>query len=192
MASTSPFSFLDTLIDRVGQALQPPPWFVLEVQRRLVLMVNHVLMQEQEAQTRLRRHAGSVVQASWRQFELRLLVTPAGLFDLAEPAVTPDLTLALTQESPVELTRTALRGDKPPVLISGGVQLAAEINWVVEHVRWDVEEDLSRLLGDGPAHALAEAARGAAAALRRFVGDRRTGGQGAQGGQAGPDAGGAR
>ncbi len=192
MASTSPFSFLDSLIDRVGQALQPPPWFVLEVQRRLVLMVNHVLMQEHEAQARLLKHTGSVVQASWRQFELRLLVTPAGLFDLAEPAATPDLTLALTQDSPVELTRTALRGDKPPMLISGGVQLAAEINWVVEHVRWDVEEDLSRLLGDAPAHALTEAARSAAAALRRFVGDRRASGHGGQGGQDGPDAGGAR
>jgi len=186
MATSSSFSFLDTLIDRVGQALQPPPWFVLEVQRRLLLMANHVLLQEPEAQTRLRKHAGAVVQASWRQFELRLLVTPAGLFDLAEPAVTPDLTLAITQESPVELTRGALRGDKPPVLISGGVQLAAELNWVVEHVRWDVEEDLSRLLGDVPAHTVAEAARSVAAALRRFVGDRRAGGQG------GADAGAAR
>jgi ubiquinone biosynthesis protein UbiJ len=192
MASTSPFSFLDTLIDRVGQALQPPPWFVLEAQRRLVLMVNHVLMQEPEAQTRLRKHAGSVVQASWRQFDLSLQVTPAGLFDLAEPAATPDLTLALTQDSPVELTRTALRGDTPPVLISGGVQFAAEISWVVEHVRWDVEEDLSRLLGDAPAHALAEGARGAAAALRRFAGDRRASGQDGPRGQDGPDAGGAR
>lgn len=192
MASTSPFPVLDTLIDRVGQALQPPPWFVLEAQRRLVLMVNHVLMQEREAQVRLLKHTGAVVQASWRQFELRLQITPAGLFDLAEPGVTPDLTLALTQDSPVALARTALRGDKPPVLISGGVPLAAEINWVVEHVRWDLEEDLSRLLGDAPAHALAEAARGAAAALRRFAGGRHGGGPHGPAAPGTPDAGGAR
>jgi hypothetical protein len=41
------------------------------------------------------------------------------------------------------------------VRIAGDVQFAAEINWLVEHVRWDLEEDLSRLIGDAPAHAMA-------------------------------------
>jgi ubiquinone biosynthesis protein UbiJ len=39
------------------------------------------------------------------------------------------------------------------VRIEGDVQLAAEVNWLVDHVRWDMEEDLSRLMGDAPAHA---------------------------------------
>jgi ubiquinone biosynthesis protein UbiJ len=40
----------------------------------------------------------------------------------------------------------------------------------VDHVRWDVEEDLARAIGDVPAHTLAQAARRAAQALRGFVG----------------------
>lgn len=38
--------------------------------------------------------------------------------------------------------------DKPAVSIEGDVQLAAEVAWLVDNLRWDVEEDLSRLIGD--------------------------------------------
>ncbi|HSV34455.1 MAG TPA: hypothetical protein VLI46_02800 [Ramlibacter sp.] len=172
MATQSPFPFLDDLFARLTQGLQPPPWMVEEIQRRMVLLFNHVLMQEAEAQARLARQAHRVVEARWRGFLMRLAVTPAGLLDLAPPAAAPDLTLTLTQESPWELAQAALRGDKPPVRIAGDVQFAAEINWLVENVRWDLEEDLSRLVGDAPAHAMGEAARGAVQALRQFAGRR--------------------
>ena len=34
--------------------------------------------------------------------------------------------------------------------VSGDVQLAAEVNWLVDHVRWDAEDDLARAIGDVP------------------------------------------
>jgi ubiquinone biosynthesis protein UbiJ len=169
MATQSPFPFLDDLFARVAGGLKPPPWMVEETQRRLVLLVNHVLMQEPEAQARLARQANRVIEARWRSFVMRLATTPAGLMDLARTDVQPDLTLTLTQESPWELAQAALRGDKPPVRIAGDVQLAAEINWLVEHVRWDLEEDLSRVIGDAPAHAMGEAGRAMVKALREFA-----------------------
>ncbi len=73
------------------------------------------------------------------------------------------------------MAQAALRGDKPAVRIEGDVQLAAEVNWLVDHVRWDLEEDLARVIGDAPAHALGQAARGLAQALRQFVGVATTG-----------------
>src|SRR3954469_21129214 len=140
--------------------LQPPAWLVEEMQRRTVLLINHVLMQEAEAQARLVRQAGKTVHASWRSFSMRLAAMPAGLFELVgDGATAADLTLTLTQTSPLQLAQAALKGDKPPVHIAGDVQFAAEINWVVENVRWDIEEDIARLIGDAPAHAIGEAAR---------------------------------
>lgn len=150
--------------------LQPPQWLVEEMQRRVVLLINHVLMQEAEAQARLARQAGKSVHASWRSFSMRLAATPAGLFELVGDGSTPaDLTLTLTETSPFQLAQTALKGDKPPVHIAGDVQFAAEINWLVENVRWDIEEDLARLIGDAPAHAAGDAARRVLAAMRQFV-----------------------
>ena len=165
-----PFPFVDELFNNAARALQPPPWMVEELQRRFVLLVNHVLMQEREAQARLARQSGKVVQAHWRSFSMRLAATPAGLFEVVPPADAPaDLTLTLTEESPFQLAQSALRGDKPPVHIAGDVQFAAEINWLVDNVRWDAEEDLARLVGDAPAHAIAGTARRVVDAMRQFV-----------------------
>ncbi|MBC5765366.1 ubiquinone biosynthesis accessory factor UbiJ [Ramlibacter albus] len=170
MATTpSPDSFFSGLVDK----LQPPPWVVQEVQRRLVLTLNHVLQQEPEAMARLKRQAGRTVEAQWRVFTVRLQATPAGLLDLAPPEAVPDLTLTVTEDSPFALAQAALRGDKPPVRISGDVQLAAEVQWLVDHVRWDMEEDLSRIVGDAPAHAVGNALRSMADALRKFAGERK-------------------
>jgi ubiquinone biosynthesis protein UbiJ len=169
MATQSPVSFLDQLFDRVGQALQPPPWMVQELQRRLVLLLNHVLQQEPEAQARLKRQVGRLVEAHWRQFSVRLVATPAGLLELGAATQAADLTLTVSQESPWSLAQAALRGDKPAVRIAGDVQLAAEVQWLVDHVRWDMEEDLARIFGDAPAHAIGTAVHRMADAMRQFV-----------------------
>jgi len=169
MASTAP-SLFDQLFDRLGQAFQPPPWAVHEMQHRLVLLFNHVLQQEPEAQARLKRQAGRLVEAHWRHFNMRLVATPAGLLDLGSATQPADLTLTVTEESPLALAQSALRGDKPAVRIAGDVQLAAEVQWLVDHVRWDIEEDLARVFGDAPAHAMGNVLHRMADALRSFVG----------------------
>jgi ubiquinone biosynthesis protein UbiJ len=152
MATQSPFSFVEGLLQNFNLPFAPPAWAVEESHRRIVLLLNHVL------------------------------VTPAGLLDVADGEAGADLTLVITQESPFAIAQTLMQGEKPPVRIEGDVQLAAEVNWLVDHVRWDMEEDLSRIMGDAPAHAMVETARTFAQALQQFVGKR------APGGDAGPSA----
>jgi ubiquinone biosynthesis protein UbiJ len=171
MVTQSPFSFLEDLFQKFPIPA-PPAWAVDEAHRKCVLLLNHVLMQEPQAMQRLVRQSGRVILAQWRSFTFKLLVTPAGLFDLAAEEATPDLTLVLTEESPYALARHVMQGDKPPVRIEGDVQLAAEVNWLADNLRWDVEEDLSRIVGDAPSHMLMEAGRTIAGALRDFLGRR--------------------
>jgi len=166
---SSPFAFLGDLFDRIGARLQPPAWAVHEIQHRTVLFLNHVLQQEPEAQQRLMRQQGRVVQFQWRFVTVRFVATPAGLLDLAPEGAEPDLTFTVDETSPLALAGAALRGDKPAVRIVGDVQLAAEVNWLVDHVRWDVEDDLARLIGDVPAHTIGRVARSGVAALRQFI-----------------------
>ena len=87
----------------------------------------------------------------------------------AAPDVQPELRMTLTQTSPLALAQNLLAGAKPAVGIQGDVQLAAEVAWLVDNVRWDVEEDLSRLVGDAMAHTLAGVAGSSAAALKAFL-----------------------
>ena len=169
MATQSPFSLLAEAFGKLTDKLSAPDWLVDEMQHRAVLFLNHVLMQEPEAQARLVRQKGHVVRLQWRDFAMQLAATPAGLVELA-PAATPDLLLTVTDTSPLDLAKGALRGDRPAVRIEGDVQFAGEVNWLVDHVRWDAEEDLARLIGDAPAHTLGNMARTAATGLRQFVG----------------------
>ena len=126
---------------------------------------------------RLARQRGRVARVQWRIFSMALQVTPAGLFDLAPAEAVADLRLEVSETSPLSLAGSALRGDKPTIRIEGDVQFAAEINWLVDHVRWDVEEDMARVIGDAPARAVASVVGRAVQALRSFVGARVPGGQ---------------
>ena len=165
MTNTFPFSFLESIATR----FQPPAWVVSETQQRLVLFLNHVLMQEKEAQDRLARKKGSVLHIRWGLFALDLLITPAGLLDKANADAKPDLLIALSVDSPLVLMQSVMAGKPPPVKIEGDVQLAAELGWLAENLRWDFEEDLSRVLGDIPAHAMADAARRIGQAVKSFL-----------------------
>lgn len=160
---------LQALAAKLPTPPEPPAWLRTEVQQRLVLFLNHVLQQEPAATERLRRQQGKRMQVQWGVFELVLQATPAGLLTLCADGVTPDLRLQVAQTSPFELAQTLMQGDKPKVDIQGDVQLAAEVAWLVDHVRWDAEEDLSRLIGDAPAHTLVQALSRVASAFKAKV-----------------------
>ena len=183
MATQSPFSWLESLIGarpstsesgaESSSKFAPPDWVIAEVRGRIVLLLNHVLMQEPEATSRLARQKGRVVLINWRFIDLKLIATPAGLLDVADENATPDLTLGLTQESPLDIAMALLKGDKPTVRIEGDVQLAAEVNWLAEHVRWDIEDDLARIVGDIPARTLTQFVNRMREAVAKFAAPRR-------------------
>ena len=169
MATQSPFSWAAQAV----AGLKPPAWVVDETLNRLVLFLNHVLMSEPEAMRRLARQQGQRIQRVWQPQSLPLQATPAGLLGRGQFSAF-GWRLTVTEASPLEVLSALARGDKPKVRIEGDVQLAAEVNWLIDHVRWDAEEDLARLIGDAPAHTLAELGRQALAAIRSFVASRST------------------
>lgn len=150
-------------------AAQCPPWMVAELQNRLVLFLNHVIGQERTAQERLRSQQGKPVKLQWGQFHISLAATAAGLLEQADPHTAPALRVTLTQTSPLALAQTACAGGKPSMDIQGDVQLAAEVAWLVDNVRWDAQEDLCRLVGDGPAHLITRCAHAGVQALKSML-----------------------
>ena len=59
----------------------------------------------------------------------------------------------------------ALGGQRPQVQVQGEAQLAGEINWLIEHLRWDVADDLAAFTGPAVAHQLARFGQAAAQGL---------------------------
>ncbi len=150
-------------------AFRLPDWLLHELQDKLVLLLNHVIGQEPAATERLRRQQGQCVQVSWREYRLQWRITPAGLLERADLHQEADLHLHISQDQPLALLQTLAKGDKPAMRIDGDVMLAADINWLVDHVRWDMEEDLSKVFGDATAHHMANMFKRIATVLREFV-----------------------
>ena len=170
---TSPFlaplgGALDTLAHFL-QRWEPPVWLRDELSQRLVLILNHIIQQEPQAMQRLARMQGQQVGVQWQALSLQLVFTPAGLLDLAPGDRPADLRIELMSERPSEVVQALAQGEKPAVSIHGDVRLAAEVNWLIDHVRWDVEADLARVFGDVAAYRIAQLGRSATEAIRRFV-----------------------
>ena len=169
MATQSPFSLMSEALAQFVSNTQAPVWLIDESVNRLVLLLNHVIAQETEAQNRLKRQKGRCIQLQWQDKLIQLSPTPAGLLERVSDQKF-DLKLTLTDNSPFSMASAVLKGEKPGVHIEGDVQLAAEVNWLIDHVRWDYEEDLSKLMGDAAANTLVSGGRQIWHALQKFVG----------------------
>jgi ubiquinone biosynthesis protein UbiJ len=100
--------------------------------------------------------------------------TGTGTGDAIDPLAPADTTgepgLVVTLD-PGDLGRwlLAAAGGRPPMEIRGDAELAAEVGWLAENLRWDIEDDLARIVGELPAHQLAKAARWMVDAARRLA-----------------------
>ena len=143
---------------------------------RVTLLVNHVLMSEPVATQRLRPHAGRRIRLHFDGWPGLLpplpvtafVVTPAGLLEwnAADAATEPDLRVNIDASNPALAMAQALAGARPKVDVSGDAAFAADLNWLFDNLRWDVQDDLARVVGQAPAREIARVASGIAAGMR--------------------------
>jgi ubiquinone biosynthesis protein UbiJ len=134
--------------------------------------LNRLLQAEPWARERLAPFAGTTVELRAPPLPgLRFVILPGGTLEAGgeDPALTvtvrPDALPALMRSQEHFVRSVDVAGDE---------RLAAEVMTLLRHLRWDAEEDLSRLVGDVAAHRLMDLARGFAAwqadAARRLAG----------------------
>ena len=124
-------------------------------------LLNRLLAAEPWARLRLAPFAGRSVELRAPPLPaLRLRILEGGSVEAGGPG--PDLTMTLKPESLAALARGEEHAMRA-VEVQGDAGLASEILVLARHLRWDLEEDLSRVIGDVAAHRLAEAGRAFAA-----------------------------
>lgn len=123
--------------------------------------LNHILRATPLAMERLRRHAGRTVAFHVGPVTIAWTVQTTGEVTPALPQASRDLEVRV---SPFLLPRLAAREEAAlrEIEMQGDVELAQEVSFLARNLRWDAEEDLSRVVGDIAAHRVAGAARGAA------------------------------
>lgn len=120
----------------------PPP---------LQAAINHLLGQAAWAREKLVPFAGHAAQVKLPPFEAAFLISPDGSITAATPDAALEVSISLPPTTPL----LPLQG-KDAVMraarIEGSAEFAQALGFVIRNLRWDAEEDLSRLVGDIAAH----------------------------------------
>jgi ubiquinone biosynthesis accessory factor UbiJ len=147
--------------------------FAPAVQDRICLLLNHVIGREPVAVARLAPHAGRAVIVHLRGWpsllpaapDLVLSISRAGLLERLDEAPADALRIEVDASNPALLALGSLSGEKPQVSVQGDAALAGDISWLMDNLRWDIEDDLAALVGPMAAYQLARWGRAAAQGL---------------------------
>jgi ubiquinone biosynthesis accessory factor UbiJ len=120
--------------------------------------IDHVLGREEWARERTRAHAGKRLHIRVGLIELHWRIDEEGLLRRAAASEAPDLHLGIPFAAWFGLARrdaAALR----EIAMEGDTELAETLQFLFLHCKWDIEEDLSRLVGDIAAHRIVNGGR---------------------------------
>lgn len=120
---------------------------------------NHLLQSQPWSRERLQRHAGKAIRVNLPPLLLLLAVEEDGMICAAQPGSEPDATLGV---SPLALLHMLSSRPLPQDLVhaAGDSGLAVDFGNVMQNLRWDAEEDLSRVFGDVLGHRIARTGAG--------------------------------
>ena len=128
----------------------------------LIATINHVLDQADWARARLQPFSGKQIRITMPPFSRSLTIDAEGRIANGGSAErNADLDIELPADTPLR----AMRGNESVMQsaqIRGPADLADALGFVLRNLRWDIEEDLSKIFGD-------IAARRIVAALNAFV-----------------------
>ncbi len=119
--------------------------------------INHVLRGADWARERLSLFSGSIVRIEVTPFAAIIRIEADGtLSEVGEDSVP----IASIRLGPVTAARLLVMHDdsaRKDVQVDGDAALASALTGVLTTLRWDVEEDLSRVVGDIAAHRMVNA-----------------------------------
>ena len=132
----------------------------------LTRLLKHLVDQNGWARAELLSFVGRSVQFNIFPASATIVVLEDGGLALAGEAAQSEATVKMAPSTAMRL----LAGDEAAyrmVEIDGDSELGAALAQVLRGLRWEYEEDLSRIIGDAPAHELAAFGRNIATGIRR-------------------------
>ena len=122
--------------------------------------INQLLQREAWAREKLLPFAGKTARLAVPPAAFSFSVQPDGYVKGGDGAA-PDVTITVGAAALPDVLRDP-EGATSRAEITGDAEFAKAISYLFTHLRWDVEEDLSKLVGDVAAHRIARFGREAA------------------------------
>jgi ubiquinone biosynthesis protein UbiJ len=121
--------------------------------------INHLLRNAAWARERLQPFAGTSVCFVVPPMRSAFSISEDGTLLPGGPDVQPAATIKLTPALALRLVVLKDESARAEVEVEGDAALAAALTRVLNTLRWDIEEDLSHVIGDVAAHRAARAGR---------------------------------
>jgi len=115
--------------------------------RGFLAAINHLLAPAGWARDRLAPHAGRSALLRAEPFEVLFSVLADGFLAPDDAVAAPDVTLTVPLSAAARLVGDPSKA-MSAVRIEGNADFADALGFVFRNLRWDAEEDLSRLIGD--------------------------------------------
>lgn len=131
-----------------------------------IQFVNHLLAKEKWASEKLQAHANKIACFDLQAFALRVKVGADGMLESVAEDAQADVTIRIKLS---DLSQILQQRDKAfsYVKIDGDADLANTISYLSDNLRWEVEADLSRFVGDLAAVKLVSTAKALTENLKR-------------------------
>ena len=111
--------------------------------RKLVL--NHVLFQNDWMSSRIKKFHNKTILIKISELSMYFKVNNQGLLELVNQVKNPDASISMPIKS---LINQILHKENKDITIKGDIDLAREVSEILKKIKWDVEEDLSKIIGD--------------------------------------------
>lgn len=121
-------------------------------------VAHHLLGQSEWARTRLAVHAGKHVRIELASGPMSIEIAPDGHVRPAQTDRSPDLVIVVRPLAAATWL-TDRKAAWREAQVEGDMELAAAISFIAANLRWDYEEDLSRIFGDVVAHRIGRGIR---------------------------------
>ena len=118
------------------------------IQKIKKIILNHLLSQNDWMQTRLVNHKNKVVVIEISGLKIILKIDENGLLHSLNDSEEFDCIIKLTIN---DFINQLINKNKGNISIKGDLELANQVSQVLKKIEWDVEEDLSKYIGDKPA-----------------------------------------
>ncbi len=130
--------------------------------------IDHLLAGEAWARAQLAPHVGKTLFVVVGPLTVRLTVASERSVVRAAPGAVADTTVTLP---PAAIPRVMAGGAETAMRdlrVDGDADFAQAVSMLAKHLRWDVEEDLSKVIGDAASHRVVATGRAASNEVRRI------------------------
>jgi len=111
-------------------------------------LINHLLDQNDWMQIKLKPYSDMIIELEIDTLSLKFTVNNEGQLIAGNPEASPDAYIHMTIKGLIQLITQKKKNE---ITVKGNLDLANDFSKVIEALEWDMEEDLSRFVGDIPA-----------------------------------------